>query len=109
MKNLNGFWVNKKSGTIHHVLQDTDWSGNPKLWANSCNLRWDRDYHFRGDGVQRFLKNYDFICRKPSNDFYVNVLANVGLKNDYSYGRKTNGRVGISKDEFFSKIKKGVK
>ena len=31
MKNLTGYWVNKRSGTIHHVLQDTDWSGNPKL------------------------------------------------------------------------------
>ena len=105
MKNLNGYWVNKRSGTIHHVLQDTDWSGKPKLWANSCNLRWDRSYHFRGDAVQRFLKNYDFICSNPTNDFFVDVLANRKLKNDYSWGRKTNGRVGITKDDFFSKVK----
>ena len=32
MKNLNGYWVNKNSGTIHHVLQDTDWNGNIKLF-----------------------------------------------------------------------------
>ena len=29
MKNLTGYWVNKRSGTIHHVSQHTDWRGNP--------------------------------------------------------------------------------
>ena len=105
MKNLNGYWVSKKSGTIHHVLQDTDWSGNPKLWANSCNLRYERSYFFRGDGVDRFLKNYDFVCENPTNEFFVDVLANKKLKNEFTWGLKTNGRLGISKDEFFNKVK----
>ena len=104
MKNLNGYWVNKKSGTIHHVSQDTDWSGNPTLWANSRNLRWERDYHFRGDAVQSFQKNYQFICENATNEFYVNVLANIQLKDEYSWGRKTNGRLGITKEEFFNKV-----
>ena len=73
MKNLNGYWVNKRSGTIHYVTQSTDWSGNPTLWATSRNLRWERDYHFRGDAVQRFQKNYDFICENPTNEFFVDV------------------------------------
>ena len=105
MKNLTGYWVNKRSGTIHHVSKHTDWRGNPTLWATSRNLRWERDYHFRGDAVQRFLKNYDFICSNPTNDFFVDVLANRRLKDDYSWGRKTNGRVGITKVDFFSKVK----
>ena len=28
---------------------------------------------FRGDGVDRFLKNYDFVCEKPTNEFFVDV------------------------------------
>ena len=104
MKNLNGYWVNKKSGTIHHVSQDTDWSGNPTLWANTCNLRWERSYHFRGDGVQRFQKNYQFVCDNPTNDFFVDVLSNKKLKSEFSWGRKTNGRLGITKEEFFNKV-----
>ena len=104
MKNLNGYWVNKTSGTIHYVSQNTDWQGNPTLWANSCNLRWERDYHFRGDAVARFQKNYHFICEKPTNEFFVNVLANRQLKNEYGWSRKTKGRLGISKDEFFNKV-----
>ena len=55
---------------------------------------------FRG-----FKKKYDFICDNPTNEFYVNVLANTRLKDDYSWGRKTNGRLGITKDEFFNKVK----
>jgi hypothetical protein len=105
MKNLTGYWVNKRSGTIHHVSQDTDWRGNPTLWATSRNLRWERDYHFRGDAVQRFQKNYEFICENATNEFYVNVLANIQLKDEYSWGRKTNGRLGITKEEFFNKVK----
>ena len=120
MKDLNGFWVNKKSGTIHWVSESKAVSGGKKLWSQTTNLRYNRDYFFYekkcnvigfGNSLDNFLKNYEFICDSADvpHDFYVNVLANVGLKNDYSYGRKTNGRVGISKDEFFSKIKKGVK
>ena len=75
MKNLNGYWVNKRSGTIHHVLQDTDWSGNPTLWANSCNLRWDRSYHFRGDAVQRFQKKYEFISFLLDDFLYLLDLS----------------------------------
>ena len=105
MKNLNGYWVNKRSGTIHYVTQSTDWSGNPTLWANTCNLRWERDYHFRGDAVQRFQKSYDFNCENPTNEFFVDVLANQKLKSEFFWGLKTNGRLGITKDEFFSKVK----
>ena len=115
MKNLNGYWVNKNSGTIHHVLQDTDWNGNIKLWANSCNLPYERSYHFRdidkgikgrNNSFKRFLKNYEFICKNPTNDFFVHVLANKVLKRNLSFGLKTDGRVGITKEEFFNKVRR---
>ena len=108
MKNLNGYWVNKRSGTIHYVTQDTDWSGNPTLWANTCNLPYERMYFTKGsdmNAVDRFLKNYDFVCENPTNEFFVGVLANKKLKSEFTWGRKTNGRLGISKDEFFNKVK----
>ena len=108
MKNLkNGtysYWVNKKSGTIHHVSVDKAWDGTPKLFNSTTNLRYERSYFFRGDGVDRFLKNYQFVCDNPTNDFFVNVLSNKKLKSEYSWGRKTNGRLGITKDEFFGKV-----
>ena len=108
MKNLkNGtysYWVNKKSGTIHHVSVDKGWDGKPKLFNSTMNLRYERSYFFRGDGVDRFLKNYQFVCDNPTNDFFVNVLSNKKLKSEYSWGRKTNGRLGITKDEFFGKV-----
>ena len=104
-KGAFSYWVNKKSGTIHHVSVDTGYDGKPKLFNSTMNLRYERSYFFRGDGVDRFLKNYDFVCENPTNEFFVDVLANKKLKNEFTWGRKTNGRLGISKDEFFSKVK----
>ena len=108
MKNLkNGtysYWVNKKSGTIPHVSVDKGWDGTPKLFNSTTNLRYERSYFFRGDGVDRFLKNYQFVCDNPTNDFFVDVLSNKKLKSEFSWGRKTNGRLGITKDEFFGKV-----
>ena len=98
-------WVNKKSGTIHHVFTGKDWSGSLKLHTSTLNLRYERDYFFRKDAVTRFFKNYELIANNPSDDFFVNVCMNKKLKSDFSWGLKTNGRVGISKDEFFSKLK----
>ena len=109
MKNLktntHTYWVNKRSGTIHHVMADKGYDGKPKLFNTTLNLRYERSYFFRGDAVDRFLKNYEFICEKPTNEFWVNVLANKNLKNEFTWGLKTKGRLGISKDEFFNKIK----
>ena len=103
------YWVNKKSGTIHHVsVEYSKYWKNFKLTMSTCNLPYERMYFTRGSdmgAVDRFLKNYDFVCENPTNEFYVNVLANIQLKNDYSWGRKTNGRLGITKDEYFNKIK----
>lgn len=107
-KGSYSYWVNKKSGTIHHVSVDTTWDGKLKLFNSTTNLRYERSYFFRGPAVDRFLKNYSFITDNPSNDFFVNVLANKKLKSEYSWGLKTRGRLGIGKDEFFSKLK-GVK
>jgi len=104
-KGSYSIWVNKKSGTIHHVSVDVDYNGKPKLFNSTLNLRYERMYFFRGDAVDRFLKNYDFVCVNPTDDFWVNVLANKKLKSEYSWGLKTNGRLGITKDEFFSKVK----
>ena len=87
------------------VRADVDWSGNLKLSTTTLNLMYERDYFFRKDAVARFLKNYDFVCENPDNDFFVNVLANKKLKREFTWGRKTNGRLGITKDEYFNKIK----
>ena len=104
-KGAFSYWVNKKPGTTHMVSADVDWSGNLKLSTTTLNLRYERDYFFRKDAVDRFLKNYDFVCENPTNEFYVNVLGNKKLKSEFSWGLKTNGRLGITKDEFFNKVK----
>ena len=99
------YWVNKKSGTIHHVSVDKGYDGKPKLFNSTMNLQYERSYFFRGDGVDRFLKNYEFICENPTNEFFVDVLANKKLKSDFTWGVKTKGRLGITKEEFFNKVK----
>ena len=104
-KGSYSYWVNKKSGTIHHVSVDEGYDGKPKLFNSTMNLRHERSYFFRGDGVQRFLKNYEFICDNPTNEFFVDVLSNKKLKSEFTWGLKTNGRLGIGRDEFFSKLK----
>ena len=61
MKNLKigsySYWVNKKSGTIHHVSVDKGYDGKPKLFNSTMNLQHERCYFFRGDGVDKFFKN----------------------------------------------------
>ncbi len=103
------YWVNKKSGTIHHVgVEYSKYWKNFKLTMSTCNLPYERMYFTRGSdmgAVDRFLKNYDFVCENPTNDFWVNVIGNKKLKSEYSWGLKTKGRLGISKDEFFNKVK----
>ena len=99
------YWVNKKTGTTHMVSADVDWSGDLKLSTTTLNLRYERDYFFRKDAVDRFLKNYEFVCENPNIVFWSKVLANKQLKSELSWGLKTKGRLGITKDEFFDKIK----
>ena len=103
------YWVNKKSGTIHHVgVEYSKYFKNFKLTMSTCNLPYERMYFTKGsdmNAVDRFLKNYDFVCENPTNEFFVGVLANKKLKSEFTWGRKTNGRLGISKDEFFNKVK----
>jgi hypothetical protein len=103
-KGAYSIWVNKKSGTIHHVSADVDYKGKPKLFNSTLNLRYERNYFFSGDAVDKFLKNYDYVCTEPTDDFWVNVLANEKLKSDLYWGLKTKGRLGITKDEFFGKV-----
>ena len=103
-KGSYSIWVNKKSGTIHHVSVDVDYNGKPKLFNSTLNLRYERNYFFSGDAVDKFLKNYEFICVNPTDEFWVNVLANKKLKSDLYWGLKTKGRLGIIKDEFFGKV-----
>ena len=103
-KGTYSYWVNKKTGTIHHVSVDTSYDGKPKLFNSTMNLRYERSYFFRGDGVDRFLKNYDFVCENPTNEFFVDVLANKKLKSEFTWGLKTNGRLGITKDDLFCKV-----
>ena len=50
-------------------------------------------------------KKQIFICEKPDNEFYINVLSNKKLKSEFTWGVKTKGRLGITKEEFFSKLK----
>ena len=44
---LNGYWVNKKSGTIHSVFTDTDTFGKLKLINSTLNLRYERNYFIK--------------------------------------------------------------
>ena len=103
------YWVNKKSGTIHHVgVEYSEYWKNFKLTMSSLNLPYERMYFTKGsdkNGVGRFLINYEFICEKPDNEFYINVLSNKKLKSEFTWGVKTKGRLGITKEEFFSKLK----
>ena len=105
---LDGYWVNKKSGTIHLVSESEAIGGGKKLWTETTNLKYNRDYFFydresmvsRGYGsIDNFLKNYEFICDSsdvPGN-YYHHVLHNQTLKNNFKYGK-------ISKEEFFDRI-----
>ena len=97
---LDGYWVNKKSGTIHFVSESiNEYTGIKTLWAQTQNLPYERDYFFRGDNIDRFLKNYKFICdgADTPHDFYHYVLHNTTLKNRFSRGF-------ISKQEFFGRV-----
>ena len=105
---LAGYWVNKKSGTIHWVSESKSFNGGKKLWSQTTNLRYNRDYFFyekdsmvsRGYGsIDDFLKNYEFICDSADvpHDFYHFVLHNQVLKNRFSKGF-------ICKKEFFARI-----
>ena len=108
-KDTYTYWVNKKSGTIHHVgVEYSEYWKNFKLTTSTLNLPYERMYFTKGsdkNGVGRFLKNYEFICEKPDNEFYINVLSNKKLKSEFTWGVKTKGRLGITKEEFFNKVK----
>ena len=94
---LDGYWVNKKSGTIHLVFEDNAVNGGKKLWSRTTNLEYNRDYFFFdrksnvigfGNSIDNFLKNYEFICDSagtPAN-YYHHVLHNQVLKNRFSSG-----------------------
>ena len=105
---LDGYWVNKKSGTIHLVSESEAVGGGKKLWNQTMNLTYTRDYFFHSKksmtshgygSIDSFLKNYEFICNSADvpMDFYHHVLTNKALRNDFTYGK-------ISKKEFFGKI-----
>ena len=97
---LDGYWVNKKSGTIHFVSESiNEYTGIKTLWAQTQNLQYERDYFFRGDNIDRFLENYKFVCDGAGipMDFYHHVLRNRTLKNNFKYGV-------ISKEEFFGRV-----
>ena len=105
---LDGYWVNKKSGTIHWVSESKAISGGKKLWSQTTNLRHNRDYFFYekkcnvigfGNSLENFLKNYEFICDSADvpHDFYHYVLHNNILKENFKYGK-------ISKKDFFARI-----
>jgi hypothetical protein len=102
MKNLilDGYWVNKKSGTIHFVSESVnEYTGAKTLWAQTQNLPYERDYFFKGDSIDRFLKNYKFVCDGAGipMDYYQHVLVNKKLKSNFKYGV-------ISKQEFFGRV-----
>ena len=102
---LDGYWVNKKSGTIHLVSESINKRGTKTLWAQTQNLQYERDYFFRdvdsftGNPLDRFLKNYEFVCDTAGipMDFYNHVLVNKVLKSNFKYGV-------ISKQEFFGRV-----
>ena len=105
---LDGYWVNKKSGTIHWVSESKSVNGGKKLWTQTTNLSYTRDYFFYdkksnvigfGNSLDNFLKNYEFICDSADvpHDFYHYVLHNNILKENFKYGK-------ISKKDFFARI-----
>ena len=97
---LDGYWVNKKSGTIHFVSESiNEYTGIKTLWAQTQNLPYERDYFFKGDSIDRFLKNYEFVCDGAGipMDYYQHVLVNKKLKSNFKYGV-------ISKKEFFGRV-----
>ena len=110
MKNLilDGYWVNKKSGTIHWVSESESANGGKKLWSQTTNLKYNRDYFFYdkksnvigfGNSLDNFLKNYEFICDSADvpHDFYHYVLHSQPLRDSFKYGR-------LSKEDFFARI-----
>ncbi len=107
-KNEFSYYVNKKSGTINSAYRLTSCTGDEKIWSTSCNLRYERDYFYnkRDGGIARFEKNNLFICTSEdcSDDFYKNVIVNQKLKNDFTYGKRTKNRIGISKEHFFNTV-----
>ena len=96
---LDGYWVNKKSGTIHLVSESINKRGTKTLWAQTQNLQYERDYFFKGNSIDRFLKNYEFVCDGAGipMDYYQHVLVNKKLKSNFKYGV-------ISKKEFFGRV-----
>ena len=105
---LDGYWVNKKSGTIHWVSESKAIGGGKKLWTQTTNLRYKRAYFFyekdsmvsRGYGsIDNFLKNYEFICDSADvpHYFYHYVLHSQALRDSFKYGR-------LSKEDFFDRI-----
>ena len=105
---LDGYLVNKQSGTIHWVSEDEAEGGGKRLWTQTTNLRYNRDYFFydresmvsRGYGsIDNFLKNYEFICDSADvpHDFYHYVLHSQALRDSFKYGR-------LSKEDFFDRI-----
>ena len=105
---LDGYWVNKKSGTIHWVAESKSVNGGKKLWTQTTNLSYNRDYFFYekksnvigfGNSLENFLKNYEFICDSAdvTMDFYHHVLTNKVLKDNFKYGK-------INKKEFFGRV-----
>ncbi len=88
---LDGYWVNKKSGTIHWVSESKSVNGGKKLWSQTTNLKYNRDYFFYdkksnvigfGNSLDNFLKNYEFICDSADvpHDFYHYVLHSQALR-----------------------------
>ena len=102
------YYVNKKSGTIYNVMKDISCTGDKKIWATSTNLCFERNYHYYGrdGGITRFEKNNFLICTSEdcSNDFYNNVISNQKLKNDFTHGKITKNRCGITKEDFFNTV-----
>ena len=105
---LDGYWVNKKSGTIHWVSESESANGGKKLWTQTTNLKYNRDYFFYdkksdvigfGNSLDNFLKNYKFICDSADvpHDFYHYVLHSQPLRDSFKYGR-------LSKEDFFARI-----
>ena len=75
-------------------------SGKFRISTCTLNLRWEKDYFFRGESLERFKNNYEMVANNPSDSFFTNVLANRQLKSDFKYGK-------ITKAEFFSTLKGG--
>ena len=103
--NTGSVWANKATGTTHMAFPYKTTAGRLGIHTTTLNLSYERDYFFRGNSINSFLKNYEWICddeKAPEySKYFTQVLSNKSLKRELQYKC-------ISKEDFFKTIKDRV-